>query len=207
MFIEKGKKVRTFSMAFSDDKNKLENVLNDENSFLDEILKKKTLKEAHIYCKINKLSGQISGNLIEKYIENKFNMKHNKCSDKLGDACKGSKNFEIKISNGGKTHSEFNFVQIRLNHNCDYLFSAYYICKENLEFLGELFIFKLDKKAIQHLILKHGKYAHGTIDILGKITKDDISNNLNNKEYALRPKYGDKCWNDLLKYRISEDKI
>ena len=33
-----------------------------------EILKQSNLKTAHIYCKINNLSGQISGPLIEFYI-------------------------------------------------------------------------------------------------------------------------------------------
>lgn len=37
-----------------------------------EILKLQTLKDAHIYCKINNLSGQISGPLIEYYIKDKY---------------------------------------------------------------------------------------------------------------------------------------
>jgi hypothetical protein len=38
---------------------------------------------------------------------------------------------------------------------------------------------------------------------LGKITSKDLDKN-NNKEYAIRPIYGDKCWNELLRYRIED---
>ena len=46
-----------------------------------EIMKCGDLKEAHIYCKINNLSGQISGPLLEKFMIKKFNMIKNKSSE------------------------------------------------------------------------------------------------------------------------------
>jgi hypothetical protein len=92
---------------------------------------------------------------------------------------------------------------MRFNHNCEYLLTAYYINESNLRKMGELFIFKLTKLNMKKLILKFGGYAHGTVKQLGKITDKDL-NSKNNKEYAIRPTYGDKCWNELLKYRIED---
>jgi hypothetical protein len=73
-----------------------------------------------------------------------------------------------------------------------------------LEKLGELYIFKLDKKNMKSLIVKYGNYAHGTIGKLGKITIEDLNDINNQKEYVLRPKYNNKCWNELLNFRINE---
>ena len=106
------------------------------------------------------------------------------------------------MSNGGKEHCKFNYVQLRMNHNCDYILTAYYIDYKNLEQLGELFIFKLNKEQLKNIILKYGGYAHGTVQKLGKITKLDLDNKSNDKEYAIRPKYGDKCWNVVLKDQL-----
>ena len=177
----------------------------------EEILKKETLKDAHIYCKINNLSGQEAGPLIETYMKEKFNMQKNDPSACIGDL-KGlptlannpnqPQNLEIKISNGGKANNKFNYVQLRMNHDCNYIFTAYYLDYTNLNQTGELFVFYLNKPSIKDLIAKYGNYAHGTIKKLGKISKKDLNSNSNSKEYSLRPKYGDKCWNDLLRFRI-----
>lgn len=168
-----------------------------------EILKQANLKTAHIYCKINHLSGQISGPLIEYYIQNKYKMTKNKSSLCIGDLQKKKVNYEIKVSTGGKENNNFNYVQLRLNHKCDYILTAYYIDDDNIKQLGELFIFKLNKLNIKKLILKFGGYAHGTIKKLGIITSKDL-NYKNTKEYAIRPTYGDKCWNELMKFRIED---
>lgn len=183
------------------------NILSNNNSHKDNILKCKTIKDAHIYCKINNLSSQCSGILIEEFIKNKYNMKKNKSSLCIGDLKYNNTNIEIKISNGGKKNNKFNYVQLRVNHICDYILTAYYISKENLDSLGELFIFKLKKEDIKTLILKYGHYAHGTIMNNGSITQDNLNDNKNKNEYAIRPKYGDKCWNELLKFRIDENRI
>jgi hypothetical protein len=66
-----------------------------------------------------------------------------------------------------------------------------------------LIIYK-NKEDIKPLILKYGGYAHGTIRELGEITIEDLDNINNQKEYVLRPKYGDKCWIELLNFRIDE---
>lgn len=184
---------------------KLKNIL--DISHIDhnvEIMKQSDLKNAHIYCKINQLSGQISGPLIENYIRIKYNMKKNNSSLCIGDLQHDKTNFEIKISTGGKDNNKFNYVQLRLNHECHYILTAYYIDKNNLETLGELYIFRLNKNDIKLFILNYGEYAHGTIKKLGRITYDDLENPNNDKEYSIRPKYGDKCWNNLLNYRIDE---
>ena len=82
--------------------------------------------------------------------------------------------------------------------------TAYYVDYTNLDNLGELYIFKLNKENIKPLIVKYGGYAHGTIGELGEITMEDLNDINNPKEYALRPKYGNPCWNDLLNFRIDE---
>jgi hypothetical protein len=169
-----------------------------------EILSQESLKDAHIYCKINNLTGQESGPLLENYIKNKYNMEKNEPSSCTGDLNCNQQNIEIKISNGGKDNKKFNYVQLRMNHKCDYIFTAYYLDYINLNQTGELFIFRLNKEEIKKLIIKYGSYAHGTIKKLGKISKNDLDKHNNDKEYALRPKYGDKCWNDLLRFRIDD---
>ena len=169
-----------------------------------EILKQPDLKYAHIYCKINQLSGQVSGPLIEYFIKNKYEMIKNNSSLCIGDLQYNKTNIEIKISNGGTENNKFNYVQLRMNHICEYILTAYYINDDNLEKMGELFIFKLNKTDMKKIIFKYGGYAHGTIQKLGVITEDDLENPSNDKEYVIRPKYGDKCWHELLNYRIQE---
>jgi hypothetical protein len=257
---------------FSDNKEikvKLQEVLNNTISneiHMANILKLETLKNVHIYCKINNLSGQFTGPAVEKYIRIKKNMTKNSASDSNGDlqetapyvvytteedaergrgitesdystfkceelkaecrrlglrvgGCKNELidrlmqallerrtgiNKELKASNGGTEHNKFNFVQIRMNHQCEYIFTAYYISPENIDNLGELFIFKLTKTDIKPIIFKYGGYAHRTIKELGKKTIEDLDDIDNMKEYALRPKYGDDCWKELLKFRVDE---
>ena len=183
--------------------NKLRDILYAANcNHKAEIMKELNLKEAHKYCKINQLSGQLSGSLIEQYITNKYNMSKNDASLCIGDVYYKRANIEIKISCGGNKHNQFNYVQLRVNHDCNYILTAYYISCDNINQGGELFIFKISKANIKKIILKYGSYAHGTTNILGKITKADLDNKNNNKEYSIRPKYGDSCWCELLMYRI-----
>jgi hypothetical protein len=167
-----------------------------------DILKEATVKDAHIYCKCEKLSGQVAGPLIESYIKEKYNMSKNNASLCNGDLKQNDTNFELKASLGGQHNNQFNFVQFRMNHDCNYLLTAYYLNYENLINNGELYIFKLVKSDLIDLIFKYGGYAHGTIKKHGKITLEDLSNSTNDKEYAIRPKYGDSCWNALLPFRV-----
>lgn len=188
------------------EKQLLKNILNSSVvDYKKEIMLRNSIKEAHIYCKLKNLSGQLSGSLIEKFIKNKYKMVKNNSSLCIGDLYHKEigKNFEIKISNGGKTHNKFNFVQLRINHNCDYLFTAYYLDNSNINTLGELFIFRITKIDIKQLILKYGTYAHGTLSKLGSITNEDLDNLDNTKEYCIRPEYNSKCWNYLLQFRIN----
>ena len=131
-------------------------------------------------------------------------MTKNTASSCIGDLKYNEIDIEVKASNGGKENNKFNYVQLRMNHNCIYILTAYYLDYKNLENLGELYIFKLNKENIKPLIVKYGGYAHGTIEKLGEITIDDLNDINNPKEYALRPKYGDKCWIELLNYRVYE---
>ena len=187
---------------------KLKNILNlSKQNHKKEIFFQPSLKDVNIYCKINNLSGQISGPLIENYIKNKYSMIKNSASLCVGDVTHNKKNIEIKISNGGKDHNKFNFVQIRLNHDCDYLLTAYYLDDSNIEECGELFIFNLTKDELKPIIKKYGGYSHGTIKKHGVITEDNLDDISNEKEYSLRPKYGDLCWQELLNFRIDESRI
>ena len=238
-------------------KDKLVSLLQSSKKNADhkeEVMKSEGLKFAHIYCKLNKLSGQITGPLIEFYIKNALNLKKNAASTCCGDLqiltedlatklCisgggggggggeeeykkKTNKkkqhqqqqqqvssalttNLEIKASNGGQNHNQFNYVQLRINHDCDYLFTAYYLCEDNVAGLGEMFAFLMRKKEVIPILAKFGTYAHGTVKKLGAIKEEDFwtldtheVNAQNEREYALRPKYGDDCWKSLLKYRV-----
>jgi hypothetical protein len=186
-------------------KIKLKNILKScQSNHKIEIMKELNIKRAHIYCKINQLSGQLLGYLIEYYIKNKYGMIKNNPSLCNGDLYYNQTNFEIKVSNGGKENNKFNYVQLRINHNCNYILTAYYLNNDNVETEGELFIFKLTKNNIIFIILNYGVYAHGTITKLGEITENDLENPTNDKEYAIRPKYNDKCWNELLHFRVNE---
>lgn len=172
-----------------------------------QILSQQTLKDAHIYCKLHSLSGQLTGPLIETYIRDKYQMKKNNAASCNGDVYHNNRNIEIKVSIGGQINNKFNYVQIRMDHDCDYLFTAYYLDYSNVEELGELYIFKMKKEDIQDVVLNHGGYAHGTVKKLGEITLEDLLDCNNKKEYCLRPKYGDKCWKSLLRFRIDESFI
>jgi hypothetical protein len=185
---------------------KLKGLLHNDINHQKEILKQDSIKNAHIYCKIKHLTGQQMGPLIEFYIKEKFCMEKNKAGDCIGD-CKDRflEDNEIKASGGGKNHDSYNYVQLRINHKIhNYIFTAYYLTSDNYMNGGELFIFKIKKEEIIKLIFEHGAYAHGTISKLGKITIEDLKKDNNTKEYCLRPKYGDKIWNKLLKYRVNE---
>ena len=175
------------------------------------ILKLSSLKKAHIYCKINKLSGQISGPLIETYIIKKYNLIKNKSKECNGDCSMIYNNtiinFEIKASFGGIKHNKFNYVQLRLNHNIDYyIFTSYYLSNENVKKKGELFVFLINKTDIKNMVLKYGNYAHGTLNKNGKRTFETLNDD-NKYEYALRPIYNDNCWNELLNYRVDKYNI
>jgi hypothetical protein len=168
----------------------------------EEILKESTLKDAHIYCVINDVSSQQYGPLIEKYILFKNKFVKNNASDCKGDCSNNNKNAEIKASLGGAKHNKFNWVQMRVSHNIhSYILTAYHLDEKNAETGGELYTFNVPKDEISSLILRFGGYAHGTNKEHGEITLDDLNSVKNMKEYALRPIYGGKCWQEMLRFR------
>jgi len=173
----------------------------------DEIKKLGTIKDAHLYCVVNKLSGQEFGHLIERFIIEKFHMRRNSAVMCRGDATHRNHNVEIKVSCGGKTFDKFNYVQIRMNHDCHYLLTAYYLHESVIDDLGELFIFRLNKLQMRGLLFRFPSYAHGSVKKLGRITLAELNKSTNSKEYALRPRYGGKCWRALMKYRVNEWEI
>ena len=163
------------------------------------ILRQKSLKRAHIYCILNDIPSQRYGSLLEKYIIKNYNFEKNGASECNGDCSKNGKNIEIKASLGGAEHKKFNYVQIRLYQDIAYyIFTAYHLTLENVHEKGELYIFKIPSRDMKELVSKYGMYAHGT--------KKEFSDNAR-KEYALRPSFGSACWEELLKFRISEDII
>lgn len=172
-----------------------------------EIEKEPSLKMAHLYCIKNQISPQICGNLIEKFMISHYRIFRNNASSNIGDLCINKVNYELKTSFGGKTRNKFNYVQIRMNHSCSYILTAYYICELNIHSFGQLFIFRLSKRDMVNLISKYGSYAHGTKKSLGPITIESITDISNTKEYALRCTYGSNCWNDLLLFSIDPSDI
>ena len=173
-----------------------------------EILKEPTIKDAHIYCVINNISGQQYGPLIEKYIRIKKRFIKNTASECNGDCSKDDKNAEIKASLGGAKHNKFNWVQLRVSHDIQYyILTAYYLSNNNVETGGELYIFSVPKDAMLILIANYGGYAHGTKMEHGAITLSDLKDEKNKKEYAIRPIYGDKCWLDFIQFRVYEESL
>jgi len=170
-----------------------------------EIMKEPTLKDAHLYCIINGVSSQQYGPLLEKYIRIKHKFVKNTASQCNGDCSKDDKNVEVKVSLGGAKHNKFNWVQVRVSHNIQYyILTAYHLSSENVDTGGELYIFNVSKEDMISLIVAHGGYAHGTNKEHGNITIDDIRDEKNKKEYAIRTLYGDACWLDMIKYRVTE---
>lgn len=166
-----------------------------------------SIKLAHYYCIKNSIPPQVSGCLIERYIVNKFNMHHISSSLVSGDACFNGTNYEIKASFGGVNRNRFNYVQLRVNHSCSYILTAYYLCPSNVHTFGELYMFCIDKKNMIDLIHKYGSYAHGSKLSLGPITLDSLVESGNKKEYALRITYGSTSWFDLLRFYVHPTRI
>ena len=173
-----------------------------------QIMKMPTLKQAHIYCVIYNISAQQYGPLLEMYIRNKFGYTKNKAEDCIGDCCKNGKNSEIKVSLGGISHKKFNFVQFRPSHDCEtYILTAYHLISENVEQEGDLYIFRIPKTELEKIIVAHGGYPHRTIKEYGKITLESMNDKTSMKEYALRPTFNDRCWKNLIRFRVSEDEL
>ena len=130
-----------------------------------------------------------------------------KVDNTSGDGIKNGVNYEIKCSLWSKK-SDFNFIQIRPDHNVQYyIFIGYNLFEGEY---GEVYVFKIPSKKIYKLIIKYGGYTHGSKTKLGEITKDTLKGR--NCEYALRVnpniKKGNKykLLKKMLKYRVEYDK-
>jgi hypothetical protein len=173
-----------------------------------EIMKERTLKDAHQYCVTEGVSAQQYGPLLEKYIRVKNKFVKNTASECNGDCSKDNKNAEVKASLGGAKHTKFNWVQLRVSHDIQYyILTAYHLSSDNVEAGGELYVFSVPKDGMIPLIAKYGGYAHGTLMEHGAITLNDLKDDKNKKEYAMRPSYGDMCWLDIMKFRVREDSL
>lgn len=80
------------------------------------------------------------------------------------------------------------------------------------KYLGKIYWILIKPIDLYKLLPEYGRYAHGTHKINGKITLESINNSNNNFEYSLRPnpnKNGKskKLWNELVKYKKSEEEI
>ncbi len=175
------------------------------------ILEESTLKDAHVYCVINRISAQQYGPLLQYYIINKFGYITNRAQDTNGDCSKDGINYEVKVSLGGSKFNKFNYVQIRPSHNIHYyILTAYHVDEASVGLEGSLYIFKVSKADMNTLLINHGTYAHGTQNEHGDtITMEELNDPANRKEYALRPRFSsrDRCWQDLLAYQITESQL
>jgi hypothetical protein len=173
-----------------------------------QILHEPTWKDAHMYCVIYDISAQQYGPLLERYMQQKYSFAKNSASACTGDCSKEAKNAEVKASLGGAKHVKFNWVQLRVSHDIDYyILTAYHLSSANVESGGDLYIFRVNKEDMLPLIAKYGAYAHGTVREHGAITLTDLKDENNKKEYALRPGFGDKCWMDIMRFRIADSSL
>lgn len=134
-----------------------------------------------IYCK-KYLSATQWSPLLEDYIKTKFSLKK-PVNNTSGDGCsKNNKNIEIKVSLGD-TKGNFNFVQIRPDHDVNfYILMCFNVYEDEL---GKIYWFLCPADKLYNLLPKYGRYAHGTTEKFGKITLDNLFGH--NYEYALRP--------------------
>ncbi len=162
----------------------------DHSDIVSDVLTASTFEEACATCLLAGLSPQSFGHLLEKWIAQTFDY----AKDKEGDVNIHGRSVELKVSLGGKTRKRFNFVQLRLNRDIDFLLVAYHLSKENVQTLGETYLFYVPNKDMKHLLRTHGSLAHGK--------KAEMSGN-SFQEKALRPVLGDAAWNALCAFQIA----
>lgn len=158
-----------------------------------------------ILCLCTRIYLSPQSNIIEYFIKEHLGI-NDKLNEISGDGHKNGKNYEFKVSLHGK-EPKFNFVQIRPSHNIDYYLLITYNHSTNQ--YGDAHVFKIPSKDLYELLPTYGGYAHGTIELQGKITMESIYNN--EYEYALRvdrsvkkkDSKAHKLWNELLKYEVT----
>ena len=158
--------------------------------------------EACLLSGVN-LSAQSYGKLLENVIKRSIGI--DKQYDEIsGDGiCNNGTKVEIKVSIQGDSN-QFNFVQIRPDHEIDaYILATYDVDNE------ELFYF-IEKKDMNDLIAKYGGYAHGTVKVNGKISHQSMKKNAGlGLEYCLRPNFvkGSADWIEISKYQVSASEL
>ena len=143
------------------------------------------------------------GSELEKYLKNILNIKK-AVNSVSGDGQKDNNNIEIKVSLSDN-EGRLNYLQIRPDHFIDYYLFLAYNLKEND--MGNVYIMIIPSQKIYDLIPEYAGYSHGTVEVFGKITSENIFGR--NLEYSLRPnptKSNDtktkQLWNELIKYQI-----
>lgn len=168
--------------------------LDDEQKYVDIALKlrnkecgiKLCNKEENIVRKCLLCKYYLSSNqwsvLIEKHIKEIFKISK-RVNNTSGDGCSENKlNIEIKVSLGTKDGT-MNFVQLRPDHSIDYyVLLAYDV---SVDKYGKVYWFLCKPNDLYELLPTYGGYAHGSIEKLGQINKDNIKGR--NCEYAIRP--------------------
>ena len=190
------------------------------NMICNDLREKDQINTKSIFEKITKqttLTAQCL--MVRKYLAPQSTMfetickKHLKIDKKVdetsGDGCKDGITYEIKVSVHANK-SKLNFVQLRPDHNVDYYIFIAYNMYEKGTSIGKAYILKIPSDVVYDLVIKYGGYAHGTVELLGKITKDNLKGR--NAEFALRcqpnAKKGSKdhkLWNELKKYEVTYD--
>jgi hypothetical protein len=180
-------------------KAKLRNYLNPLTYEQHKIaIRDKSIKDAHIYCLLEKVSRDVFGRLVEDHVKNRFELTPQHA-------------FQIKTAVGcGPQRIKFNFTQIRLCRAIElYYMTGYYLTKNNTDKKGELYIFRIKKEKMIFLLNRFGGYTkdtmkkkHGKITV-AQLQAESISDN-NETSYALRPVLGEQCWDTLLEFSVFE---
>ena len=177
-----------------------QDALKSENiDWKEEIFNLENIEGACLLSKLY-LSSQASSPLLEKWIKHRLEILP-ALNETSGDGLFSNKitTTEIKVSLGTKTNEDYNFVQLRPDHNIDiYLFLTYNM-KDN-----KCLWFDIPSADLYELLPEYGGYAHGTLKVNGKIAPDNMFGN--GYEYALRPscnprlKKKNELWNIMQKY-------
>ena len=179
-----------------------------KNILKDQAKSEQNLLHKCIRCK-HCMSSSEYGPELEKFLKVHFQI-NRPLNSTSGDGHIQQKNIEIKVSLGDK-EGNLSFVQIRPDHQVDhYLLLAYNLQSGTI---GSVHLLLVPAEKIYELLPQYATYAHGTVDVLGQITADNIYGR--NCEYAIRPNpnKGESCksrqlWDILQKYEIQwENKI
>lgn len=95
--------------------------------------------------------------MIERRVIELLNVKRNLPSDNIGDFNYNGVNYEMKTTTITDTNKKMNFVQLRKDHICDYLFLVANVTTDTPTYRT----FLIPKDVITKLIITDGGCAHG----------------------------------------------